>query len=72
MKRKTVDVEYMKSWVNTMLMGDDPKMRDFRLGIGMTLEEMLHRSGNYKGYRYLDLDKTPVGMPIDHSRREYF
>lgn len=71
MARKTIDVEYMKAWVNTMLMGDDPKMKDFRFGICITIEEMLMKTRNYKGYSLLDYnpDTKEVG---DSSRRRYF
>jgi hypothetical protein len=57
--------------------------RDVRLGWNMLLEEILHTSGTYKGYRYLTTSEVPPGQlpgifnpligPIypDETRRSY-
>jgi len=70
-KRKTVDVEYMKTFANLMLASDDPKRVDVRRGVMVMIEEVLFNSGNYKGFRYLDWNET-TGAPDDSSRVQYF
>ena len=68
MKRKTVDVAYLKAFANNMLEGADPLQKEVRLGVSVMLEEVLHRTGNYKGFRYVNL-----GEPnFDSTRRMYF
>lgn len=68
MKRKTVDVAYLKTFANNVLAGDDLTQKEVRLGVSVMLEEVLHRSGNYKGFRYINL-----GEPnFDSTRRMYF
>lgn len=55
-KRKTVDVEFVKNLVNDMLQNsayDNDRHQQFRLGAIVVLEEILHVTGNYKGYGYL-------------------
>lgn len=55
-KRKTVDVAFVKNMVNDMLAEgayDDDRHQQFRLGAIVVLEEILHVTGNYKGYGYL-------------------
>ena len=72
MKRKTVDVEYMKAFANGMMASTNPLGKEVRLGVSYMLEEMLHRTGNYKGFKFLDqkvLDNQPDG---DETQRMYF
>jgi len=64
MTRKTIEVEYMKTFANVMLAGTSPLMKEARLGAAMMLEEILFQTSNYKGYRLLE----PNG---DESRRHY-
>jgi hypothetical protein len=55
-KRKTVDVEFVKTLVNNMLEHgayDDDRHQQFRFGALTVLEEILHETGNYRGYGYL-------------------
>jgi hypothetical protein len=70
-KRKTVDVEYMKTFANTILASADPKQVDVRRGVAVMIEEVLFNSGNYKGFRYLDWNET-TKAPDDSSRVQYF
>ena len=67
MKRKTIDVEYLKTFANAMMAGSDPSQRDVRLGVSLMLEEALMRTGNYKGFHYLEHGSADC----DTSRRKY-
>lgn len=63
MPRKTIDVALLCDWVNTRLACPDSTHHDhlndltpqqaFRLGTASLLEQILHASGNYKGFSYL-------------------
>ena len=61
-KRKTFDVEKFKEQANNALQVSKgvigPKER---VGIYLTLETVLHETGNYKGYGYLTRNDVPAG-----------
>lgn len=75
MARKTIEVNTLREWVNTRLAiagsshylpeGMTPE-EAFRLGAASLLEQVLHASGNYRGFRYTD---TEAG---DETRRHYY
>lgn len=85
--RKTVDVEVIRNRVNVMLAAPDSSHcnAETRKGAAFILETVLHDTGNYAGFNYLDwmnsghdrwvadgkpADTTPyLG---DQSRRYYF
>lgn len=83
MVRKTVEVEQVRGWVNDALrLPDsvyhmDPDMtieQAFRLGACSLLEQILHATGNYKGFRDLPYDEArhrPDAGP-DYTRRYYY
>jgi len=59
--RKTIEVETLKNRINHMLaMGEDGP--DFRSGLALLLESVLHETGNYRGFRYLLEGQCP-GLP---------
>jgi hypothetical protein len=66
--RKTVTVEAVKAAANAMLRDSIPAMTDGRVGIATLLERVLHDTGNYKGFRYIDGDHGNT----DDTRRHYF
>lgn len=76
--RKTIYVDYIKSEINSLLKNsmDSP---DVRLGYIKVLSDILHYTGNFKGFRYLEKFEVPTGSlpgvatsgPIDISRRQY-
>lgn len=50
-KRKSFDVERFKTYVNMQLSRTDKYATEsFKSGLCVALEEVLHRTGNYKGY----------------------
>jgi hypothetical protein len=64
--RKTISVDSIRERVNTRIAHREGTA-DSRRALGALLESILHDSGNYKGFRYLD------GFPCaDESRVEYF
>jgi hypothetical protein len=51
-KRKTISVEFFKEFVNKHLERTDDYATsgDFKNGLCVALERVLHETGNYKGY----------------------
>jgi hypothetical protein len=79
MARKTIEVDQVRDWANTFLAAPnsvssvaDPVSQ--RMGVCALVEAVLHRSGNYCGFRYLTSEKHDDGsLREDHddSRRQY-
>ncbi len=66
MARKTIDVETVKGSVNIFLATPDIS-QDRKHGAASTLELILHETGNYHGFQYLE------GWPTDKEfNRRYF
>lgn len=69
--RKTIPVDQVREWVNTRLVapdsaqleGDCTPEQAFRLGLANVLEQILHATGNYRGYYY------PDSTVMDETRR---
>jgi hypothetical protein len=76
--KKTVAIEDVRAWVNTRLTAPDSAQRlgdltpdqAFRLGAASLLEQILHATGNYKGFAYTG-DGNEAGL-VDDSRRYYY
>ena len=60
MARKTFDVEALKTEVNRRNQ-ESTCNADKRAGWNSMLEEVLHSTGNYKGFGFLTPDKVPEG-----------
>jgi len=56
MARKTISVEKVKKWGNNFLLNSPDKQTEMRHGIAFLLETVLHETGNYRGFTYLDED----------------
>ncbi len=56
--KKTIKVDTCRTLINQQLASstDSP---DYRLGLMHILENMLHLTGNYNGFRYLDQREVP-------------
>lgn len=65
--RKTVKVSDVVELANQYLQRSEPTEAGKRFGVASLLEQILFRTGNYRGYLYTD--KT--GGDIDESRRRY-
>jgi len=59
--RKTVDVSSTKDKVNEMLKISTCSP-DVRQGAINVLEDILHSTGNYRGFRYLNSAEVPTGQ----------
>jgi len=60
-KRKTVDVSSTKDKVNEML-AVSTCSAGVRQGAINVLENILHETGNYRGFRYLGVDEIPANQ----------
>ncbi len=72
MKRKTVEVKSIVEQVNDVLLHSADQMADYRWGQIEMLASILHRTGNYHGFNYLDKDmmsKSKLGTSV--GIREY-
>jgi len=57
--KKTFEVEKFKEYVNTQLARTDEYADDmFKSALCVALGEVLHRTGNYKGFTYLYWQET--------------
>jgi hypothetical protein len=71
MKTKTIKVEQLRNDINEWLANSEPELVDVRQGYILTLEYVLHSTGNYAGFSYLDWNSdSPKDM--DMTRRFYF
>lgn len=72
-KRKTFEIDDLKQMVNSRLK-ESTCSPDERFAMASILEDVLHRTGNYRGFTYL----TPYPQDelaradFDDSRRFYF
>ena len=77
MARKTFDVKEFVIWANENLAREcnDVLTVDHKEGIINCIETVLHSTGNYKGFRYLDsYDSEDPDFAIGgvkHVRRQY-
>ena len=58
--RKTFNVEEFRISVNKMLAESKTK-REYRIGMYITLENLLFETGNYHGYNHLRQSDVPAG-----------
>lgn len=62
MARKTFSVDALRDMVNQMCKDSVPESQGIRQGAMLVLEQVLHDTGNYKGFRYL-LEGECTGQP---------
>ena len=66
-KRKTISVIEMVDYANHQLSRtDDFATKEFKLGVIVMIEAVLHRSDNYNGFRFLDNSDS------EHDTMGYF
>ena len=68
MVRKTISVEAVKENANRMLRDSDTTAKDGRIGIFSLLERILFDTGNYHGFRHIQVN----GEKYDATRRYYY
>lgn len=62
-KRKTFNVSDLVDTVNQMLRDSKADATERRQGAMNVLEQVLHNTGNYQGFRYLLADEIAEGQP---------
>lgn len=81
MPRKTVDVASVVSIANRVLAAEGSTPEE-RRAVAHMVEQVLHGTGNYRGFRYLASEYAAEGEPwaegttylrvgFDNTRREY-
>ena len=76
MAKKTVSIKDVVTQFNSQLLNSDFQDLDhtegkmFRMGLCSAIEHILHSTGNYKGYRYIDKAKAikPYAYGCDYSK----
>lgn len=81
MPKKAISVRELREWANTRLatpnsglkLDDFTPDQAFRLGIASFIEQILHSTGNYHGFAYLEREVRDDGTPEigDETRRAY-
>lgn len=64
MGRKTVDVRQIVAWTNNYLASANTTP-NARLGVASLCDQVLHATGNYAGFSYLESEYLPVEEQID-------
>ena len=67
--RKTVNVLMLLQWANKNLAREDEFATvDFKSGVCTMIELVLHESGNYEGFGFVDNDDSETGSLGYYSR----
>jgi hypothetical protein len=70
--RKTIEVTEMLEWANEMLARTDVYADSkFKAGISTTIESILMKTGNYKGFGFLNNEDSETGTLGYYSRVYY-
>ena len=70
--RKTVNVQELKEFANIHLARTDKwATKEFKNGICVMLHNVLHLSGNYRGFTFLDPNDSEVDT-LGYSSRHYY
>ena len=74
--KKTIQVSALRDKVNKMLLDSANENTEGRNALIVLLETMLHDSGNYKGFGYLDKRNTltgnTYGVDMSKPQAEWF
>lgn len=73
MARKTIEIDRLRTMINTMLEQSKDELTEGRTALAGLLETALMETGNYKGFRYLQTEWDDQGLPHfgDETRRHY-
>ena len=70
--RKTIEVSEMLEWANNHLKRTDEYAdAKFKAGICNTIEKILHDTGNYKGFGFINNDDSETGT-LGYYTRFYY
>ena len=71
-KKKTLGVSHMLDYANNQLKRtDSDATRDFKSGVCVMIERILHDTGNYNGFMFLDPNNSDHGT-LGYFSRKYF
>jgi hypothetical protein len=71
-KRKTVSVKDMVDYANLQLSRvDNFATKDFKAGICVMIESILHKSGGYQGFMFINNNDSDVST-LGYYSRSYF
>lgn len=59
--RRTIHVDGVKALINDRIAVNENRDPAVRQELIYVLEEILHRTGNYRGFQYLGKDEVPAG-----------
>ena len=74
-KRKTIEVEEFKRYMNTILANSTDSVTEAREAVASVLEHVLMETGNYKGFQSTSPRVSEIGNHVvfaDETRRRYF
>jgi hypothetical protein len=70
--KKTIEVTEILNWANEMLARTDEYAdTKFKAGIATTIESILTKTGNYKGFGFINNDDSETGTLGYYSRFYY-
>jgi len=70
--RKTANVQELKEFANIHLARTDEwATMEYKQGICVMLHHILHLSGSYKGFRFLDANDCEIDT-LGHASRHYY
>jgi len=71
-KKKTLGVSHMLDYTNNQLARtDEYGSSDFKSGVCVMIERILHDTGNYNGFMFLDPNNSDHGT-LGYFSRKYF
>lgn len=71
-KKKTLGVSQLLDYANLQLKRTDPEAtKDFKSGVCTMIERVLHDTGNYNGFMFINPDDSDSGT-LGYFSRKYF
>lgn len=71
-KKKTVGVSQMLDYANSQLQRQDPDAtKEFKSGVCVMIERILHDTGNYNGFMFINPQDSDHGT-LGYFSRKYF
>ena len=71
-KRKTIEIEKVKEMANAYFSNSQDKFAESRKGVATFLANILHTTGNYQGFGYLDIESDIHAGPYGQDGRVSF
>jgi hypothetical protein len=72
-RKKTIDVTKTLIWANTQLRRtDESATREFKFGICSFIETILHETGNYAGFTFINLQNDKLAVDVNLDSPNYY